>query len=77
MAKARLGIIIYKEVDEDGTTWYVAMEPMSGAQAQGQSIDEAMARIKEEINRMLSSWCESELKEAVDARIIEVEIPEE
>ncbi|UXD21169.1 hypothetical protein IPA_00815 [Ignicoccus pacificus DSM 13166] len=76
MAKMRLGIVIYKEQDESGT-YYLAIEPLSGAQVQGDTIEEAVEKIKEEIVKMGSAWCESELKEAVDARIIEVELPEE
>ncbi len=75
--KTRIGIIIYRETDEEGNTWYLAIEPLSGAQAQGETLEEAINRIKEEVNKMLSSWCESELKEAIDAKIIEIEIPEE
>jgi len=74
--KVKVGIVIYKEVDEDGATWYIAVEPTSGAQAQGQSIEEAVERVKEEIARMADAWCESEVREAVDARIIEAELPD-
>lgn len=74
--KMKVGIIIYKDVEEDGSTWYVAVEPMSGAQAQGETLEEAIERVKEEIIRISEAWCESEMKEAVDARLIEVEIPE-
>ncbi len=75
--KIRLGVILYKEVDEEGNTWYIALEPMSGAQVQGTSREEVINRIKDEISKMLGSWCESELKEAVDAFLVEVELPEE
>ncbi len=78
--KIKLGIIVYKEVDEDGTVWYVAEEPQSGARAQGESIEEAVRRVVEDIPKMLASWCESEVREAVDARIVEVDVegaPEE
>ncbi len=75
--KVKLGVVIYREIDEEGNTWYVAVEPMSGAQVQGESREEVLARIRDEINRMLASWCESELKEAVDTALIEVEIPDE
>ena len=74
--RAKVGVVVYKDVEEDGTVWYVAIEPVSGAQAQGQSIEEALERIKEEIVRISEAWCESELKEAVDARLVEIEIPE-
>ncbi len=72
--KVRLGIIVYKEVDEDGSVWYVAEEPKSGARAQGESIEEAVKKVLEEIPRMLASWCESEVREAVDVRLIEVDV---
>ena len=74
--KVRLGIIVYKEVDEDGTVWYVAEEPQSGARAQGESVEEAVQRVLEEIPKMLASWCESEIREAVDARLVEVDVEE-
>jgi len=74
--KLRVGIVIYKEV-EDGATWYIAVEPMSGAQAQAESLEEAIERVKEEIVKMGDAWCESELREAVDARLVEIELPEE
>ncbi len=76
MAKVRLGVVIYKEQDEEGT-YYLAVEPLSGAQAQGETPEEALEKVKEEIVKMGSAWCESELKEAVDAKIVEVELPEE
>ena len=74
--RIRVGVVVYREVDEDGTTWYVAVEPTSGAQAQGRSIEEAVERVREEIGRMADAWCESELREAVDARIVEAEVPD-
>ncbi len=74
--KVKLGIIVYKEVDEDGTVWYVAEEPQSGARAQGESVEEAVRRVIEDIPKMLASWCESEVREAVDARIVEVDVEE-
>ncbi len=70
----KVGVVIYRDIEEDGSVWYVAVEPMTGAQAQGETIEEAISRVKEEVSKMLASWCESELREAVDARIIEVEI---
>ncbi|ALU11443.1 hypothetical protein EYM_01095 [Ignicoccus islandicus DSM 13165] len=76
MAKVKVGVVVYKESDEEGT-YYLAVEPLSGAQAQGESVEEAIRKVKEEIVKMGSAWCESELKEAVDARVIEVELPEE
>ncbi len=72
----KVGVVVYKEKDESGT-WYIAVEPLSGAQAQGESIEEALKKVQEEIVKMSSAWCESELKEAVDARLIEIEVPEE
>ncbi len=72
--RVRLGIIVYKEVDEDGSVWYVAEEPQSGARAQGESVEEAVRRVIEEIPKMLASWCESEVREAVDARLVEVDV---
>ncbi|ALL00958.1 hypothetical protein Pyrde_0910 [Pyrodictium delaneyi] len=74
--RVKVGIVVYKEVEEDGTTWYVAVEPMSGAQAQGESLEEAIEKVKEEVVRMSEAWCESEVREAVDAKIVEVELPE-
>lgn len=74
--KVKVGVIIYKDVEEDGSVWYVAVEPMSGAQAQGETPEEVIERIKEEIIRISEAWCESEMKEAVDARIIEIEMPD-
>jgi len=71
----KVGVIVYREVDEDGSTWYVAVEPMSGAQAQGESLEEAIERVKEEIVRISEAWCEAEVKEAVDARLLTVELP--
>ena len=76
MAKARVGVVVYKESDENGE-YYIAVEPLSGAQAQGESVEEAIEKVKEEIVKMGSAWCESELREAVDARVVEVELPEE
>ena len=73
----RVGVVVYRDVEEDGSVWYVAVEPMTGAQAQGGSIEEALSRVGEEVSKMLASWCESELKEAVDARIVEVEVSPE
>jgi len=32
--------------------------------------------VKEEVVRMSEAWCESEVREAVDAKIVEVELPE-
>jgi hypothetical protein len=40
------------------------------------SLEEAVERIKEEIAKISDAWCESELKEAVDARLIDAELPE-
>jgi len=74
--KLRVGIVVYRDVDEDGTTWYIAVEPMSGAQAQAESLEKAVEKVKEEIVKMGDAWCESELKEAVDARLVEIELPE-
>ena len=76
MAKVKLGVVVYKEQDESGT-YYLAVEPLSGAQVQADSVEEAIEKVKEEIVKMGSAWCESELKEAVDARLVEVELPEE
>ncbi len=76
MAKMKVGVVVYKE-QMDGDEFYVAVEPLSGAQAQGDTVEEALEKVKEEIAKMSSAWCESELREAVDARIIEVEVPEE
>ncbi len=73
--KIRVGVVIYKE-EYDGETWYVAVEPSSGAQVQGQSIEEALEKIRDEIVKMSSAWCEGEEREAVDARILEVELPD-
>jgi predicted RNase H-like HicB family nuclease len=75
--KLRVGVVVYRDVEEDGTTWYIAVEPMSGAQAQAESLEEAIEKVKEEIVKMGDAWCESELKEAVDARLVEIELPEE
>lgn len=72
--KIKLGVVVYKEVEEDGTIWYVAEEPQSGARAQGKSVEEAVSRVVEEIPKMLAGWCESEIREAVDARLVEVGI---
>ncbi len=72
--KVRLGIIVYKEVGEDGTVWYVAEEPQSGARAQAEDIEGAVKKVLEEIPKMLASWCESEVREAVDARLVEVDV---
>ncbi|HID41121.1 MAG TPA: hypothetical protein EYP33_03080 [Pyrodictium sp.] len=74
--RVKVGIVVYKEVEEDGTAWYLAVEPMSGAQAQGESLEEAIEKVKEEVVRMSEAWCESEVREAVDAKIVEVELPE-
>ncbi len=74
--RVRLGAVIYRETEEDGTTWYIAVEPMSGAQAQGETLEEAIERLKEEVAKMSDAWCESEIREAIDARLIEVELPE-
>ncbi len=76
MAKMKVGVVVYKE-KMDGDEFYVAVEPLSGAQAQGDTVEEALEKVKEEIAKMSSAWCESELREAVDARIIEVDVPEE
>ena len=76
MAKVKVGVVVYKEQDESGT-YYLAVEPLSGAQAQGDSVEEAIEKVKEEIAKMGSAWCESEFKEAVEAKVLEVEIPEE
>ncbi|BEP17888.1 hypothetical protein PYJP_12400 [Pyrofollis japonicus] len=73
--KVRLGAVIYKE-QEDGTTWYIAVEPLSGAQAQGETLEEALERLREEVVRMQDAWCEAEIREAIDAKIIEVELPD-
>jgi predicted RNase H-like HicB family nuclease len=74
--KVKVGVVLYKDVEEDGTTWYIAVEPMSGAQVQAETPEEAIERIKEEIVKMGDAWCESELREAIDARIVEIELPE-
>ncbi len=73
--RIRVGVVVYKEV-YDGEVWYVAVEPSSGAQTQGQSIEEAIERIKEEVVKMSNAWCEGEEREAVDARLVEVELPD-
>ena len=44
MAKMKLGVVIYKEQDESGT-YYLAIEPLSGAQVQADSIEEAVEKI--------------------------------
>ncbi len=75
MKKIKVGVVIYKE-ESDGEVWYIAVEPLSGAQAQGQSVEEAIQRLKEEIKKMGDAWCESEVREAVDAKLVEVEVPE-
>ena len=75
MPRVKLGVVIYREKDEIGT-WYIAVEPLSGAQAQGETIEEAIERLREEVRKMSSAWCESEIREAVDARLIEVDLPE-
>ncbi len=75
MPRVKLGVVIYKEQDDTGT-WYIAVEPMSGAQVQAESIEEAIEKLKEEVRKMSSAWCESEIREAVDARLVEVELPE-
>ncbi len=76
MPRVKVGVVVYREKDETGT-WYIAVEPMTGAQAQGETIEEALKKVQEEVVKMSSAWCESEMKEAVDARLIEVEVPEE
>ena len=76
MTKVKVGVVVYKEQDESGV-YYLAVEPLTGAQAQGESVEEAIEKVKEEIVKMGSAWCESELKEAVRAEIVEVEVPEE
>ena len=75
MKRVKVGVVVYKE-ESDGETWYIAVEPLSGAQAQGQSVEEAIEKVKEEIKKMGDAWCESELREAVDAKLIDVEVPE-
>ena len=75
MPRVKLGVVIYREKDETGT-WYIAVEPMSGAQVQAESIEEAIEKLKEEVRKMSSAWCESEIREAIDARLVEVELPE-
>ncbi len=75
VSRVEVGGDVYREKDENGT-WYVAVEPLTGAQAQGETLEEALERIKEEVVKMSSAWCESELREAVDARLVEVEVPE-
>ncbi len=75
MKKVKVGVVIYKE-ETDGESWYIAVEPLSGAQAQGQSPEEAVERVKEEIKKMGDAWCESEIREAIDAKLVEVEVPE-
>ncbi|ABU82295.1 type II toxin-antitoxin system HicB family antitoxin [Ignicoccus hospitalis] len=75
MAKVKVGVVIYKEKDESGE-YYIAVEPLSGAQVQGDSVEEVLEKIKDEIKKMSSAWCESELREAVDARLIELELEE-
>ncbi len=74
--RVRVGVVVYREVDEDGKEWFVAVEPLTGAQAQGESLEEALERVRGEVVRMQEAWCESELREAVDARLVEVELPE-
>lgn len=66
--------MVYEERDETGT-WYIAVEPMSGAQAQGESIEEAIEKLKEEVVKMFSAWCESELRDAIDVKLVEIEVP--
>ncbi|NPA85438.1 MAG: hypothetical protein GXO07_05500 [Crenarchaeota archaeon] len=73
MAKVKVGVVVYKEKDESGE-YYIAVEPLSGAQVQADTPEEAVEKVKEEIKKMGSAWCESELKEAVDARLVEVEV---
>ncbi len=73
--RVKVGVVIYGE-NYDGETWYVVVEPSSGVQVQAQSIDEALEKIREEIAKMNSAWCEGEEREAVDARVIEVELPD-
>jgi len=31
LKRAKVGVVIYKDADEDGTVWYVAVEPVTGA----------------------------------------------
>jgi predicted RNase H-like HicB family nuclease len=76
MPKVKVGVVVYKEKDEEGNEYYLAIEPLSGAQAQGDTVEEAMEKVKEEVVKMADAWCESELKEAVKAEIVEVEMPE-
>jgi hypothetical protein len=71
--KVKVGVVIYKEKDESGE-YYIAVEPLTGAQVQGETPEEALEKIKEEVKKMSSAWCESELREAVDARLVEVEV---
>ncbi len=73
--KIKAGIVVYKERYDD-EDWYVAIEPATGAQAQGKTIEEAIEKIREEIIKMSDAWCESEEKEAVDAKLIEIVLPE-
>ena len=75
MAKVKVGVVVYKEKDESGE-YYVAVEPLTGAQVQADTVEEAIEKIKEEVKKMSSAWCESELREAVDARLVEVEVEE-
>ena len=73
--KIKAGIVVYKEKYDD-ENWYVAIEPATGAQAQGKTVQEAIEKIKEEIVKMSDAWCESEEREAVDAKLIEITLPE-
>ena len=73
--KIKVGVVIYKE-ESDGETWYIAVEPLSGVQAQGKSVDEAIERVREEIKKIGDAWCESEVREAIDAKLIGVEAPQ-
>ena len=74
--RLRIGVIVYREKDEEGKDWFIAVEPLSGAQAQGETIEEALQRIGEEVAKMQDAWCESELREAVEAKLLEVELPD-
>ncbi len=75
MPKVKVGVVIYKEKDESGE-YYIAVEPMTGAQVQGDTVEEVLEKIKEEVKKMSSAWCESEMREAIDARLVEVEVEE-
>lgn len=54
--------------------WFVTEEPQSGARAQAEDIEDAVKKVLEEIPKMLTSWCESEVRETVDARLVEVDV---